>query len=115
MKTHELKSWPDSFNAMKSGVQLFDVRFDEGKERDFKVGDIAIMREFKPCKKCNGAGHTHDGYESCGCCPEPHGKYTGRKMKFKITSLIDDSTAAGFNHMMDEETVILGLKRISSL
>ena len=45
LKIHELKTWPKYFHEVKSGVKKFEIRkFD----RDFRVGDELILREFVP-------------------------------------------------------------------
>lgn len=42
---HELKSWPDQFDALSSKKKTHEVRrFD----RDFKVGDFVLLREYDP-------------------------------------------------------------------
>lgn len=38
MKTHELKTWPKYFEAVRTGVKTFEIRKDDRDER-FKVGD----------------------------------------------------------------------------
>jgi hypothetical protein len=42
---HELKSWPEYFQATKSGTKTFELRKGD---RDFKVGDIVVLREWEP-------------------------------------------------------------------
>lgn len=48
MKTHEVKSWPKSFQPIKSGAKRADIRRDD---RGYKVGDILIHREWLPEQK----------------------------------------------------------------
>ena len=48
LTTHELKTWPDEFNAVMAGKKTFDVR---AKDRDFKVGDYLTLQEYDPDKK----------------------------------------------------------------
>jgi len=45
-KVHDLKCWPESFNAIRSGRKRFEVRVDDG--RDYGVGDILRLREWDP-------------------------------------------------------------------
>jgi hypothetical protein len=45
MKKHELKTWPDFFEAMVSGKKRFEVRKND---RDFQIGDILILKEWIP-------------------------------------------------------------------
>jgi hypothetical protein len=43
MKTHILKIHPEYFKEVKSGKKTFEVRLND---RDYKVGDLVILREF---------------------------------------------------------------------
>lgn len=45
---HELKTWPEYFKAVASGEKNFEIRKND---RDFKVGDILILKEYDPVKK----------------------------------------------------------------
>ena len=42
MKTHELKTDPDVFDAVWNGQKTYEIRFDD---RGFAVGDILILEE----------------------------------------------------------------------
>ncbi len=45
---HELKSWPDEFDALAGGEKQHEVRrFD----RDFMVGDWILLRRYDPESK----------------------------------------------------------------
>lgn len=44
-KVHELKCWPEPFEAMWKDLKTCEVRKND---RDFKVGDILHLREFSP-------------------------------------------------------------------
>jgi hypothetical protein len=82
-KEHELKTWPESFNAIKDGRKTFDVR---RADRDFQEGDVLILQEFIPCGHCRGTGfeeNIHMG--ELKCCKKPHGKYTGRRIVTTVT------------------------------
>lgn len=61
MKTHELKTLPEYFAAQMNGMKKFEVRKND---RGFRVFDHVILREW-------------DGE-----------KYTGRKMKKRITYVL---------------------------
>ena len=43
--THQLKTWTWFFQAIVDGKKPWEIRFND---RDFKVGDILILREFDP-------------------------------------------------------------------
>lgn len=46
MTTHELKCWPEFFEAILSGEKTFDVR--KGEDRTYRIGDYLWLREYKP-------------------------------------------------------------------
>ncbi len=48
MKTHELKCWPQYFDAVWDNKKKFEIRIND---RDFKVGDILILKKFDPEKE----------------------------------------------------------------
>ena len=75
-KIHEIKTWPEPFEAIIKGLKSFDVRVND---RDYQVDDLLYHKEFKPCPECGGGGRVWDVGDMIGCgCPEPHGEYTGR-------------------------------------
>lgn len=48
MTTHDLKVWPQFFDAVADGVKTFEVRRnDRGFERD----DVLVLREWDPATK----------------------------------------------------------------
>lgn len=47
MAKHELKIWPEYFEPVFHRVKNFEVRKND---RDFKVGDIIVLRQFDPIK-----------------------------------------------------------------
>lgn len=66
--THVLKTWPQYFRAIKSGLKTFEIRRDD---RGFKVGDTLILKEWQP--------------ESPGAIPG----YTGHDLEVQVTYITD--------------------------
>jgi len=42
---HDLKTWPEFFEAVEAGKKTFEVRFND---RGYKVGDVLRLREWSP-------------------------------------------------------------------
>ena len=42
---HRLKSWPEYFRAVASGLKRFELRLDY---RPFEIGDTLILEEWNP-------------------------------------------------------------------
>ena|SRR5437868_2348434 len=60
--THDLKILPEYFAEVFKDKKTAEIRFDD---RDFRIGDTMVLREWKPRKK----------------------EYTGRKIIVKITGI----------------------------
>ena len=46
-RVHDLKTWPRSWEDIDAGTKRVDLRLDD---RDFRVGDVLILREFNPLR-----------------------------------------------------------------
>jgi hypothetical protein len=88
-KKHDLKTWPEHFKYIKTGIKTFEIREND---RGFEVGDILNLREFSPCSYCNGSGRVRDYTDlvSCNCMESknPKGKYSGRSIKRKVVYIL---------------------------
>lgn len=76
--THELKIIPCYFHDVKHGYKTFEIRRGD---RDFKAGDILILKEYKQ-------------YEERGGC---FAKYSGKSVAVKVTYVTNLSGVAGLN------------------
>lgn len=47
MKIHYLKTWPEEFESVKTGLKTFDIRIND---RGFTVGDILVLEKYDPTK-----------------------------------------------------------------
>lgn len=45
MTIHDLKCWPEPFEAMLAGCKRHEIRRDD---RGFEVGDLLLLREWAP-------------------------------------------------------------------
>jgi hypothetical protein len=62
--THEVKSWPEFFNALKEGRKTFDIRRDDRRPA-YAAGHHLMLREWDPDK----------------------GQYTGEQIRKRITDV----------------------------
>jgi len=46
--THELKSWPEQFDAVWVGFKTDEIRFDD---RGYDIGDLLVLRKWCPALK----------------------------------------------------------------
>ncbi len=69
MRTHELKTWPEPFDALIRGAKTFELRQDD---RGFAVGDTLVLREWVP-----DPSYLVD-----------RGRYTGRVHRARVTYLL---------------------------
>ena len=69
MAMHELKTWPEFFEAVRDGTKTFEVRKND---RNFQVGDVLMLVEYDPHK----------------------GEYTGQKETRRVTYILGDGFEA---------------------
>jgi hypothetical protein len=69
-RTHELKTWPEFFRAIRDGRKRFELRRND---RDFGVGDCLVLREWNPETK----------------------QYTGHKETRYVTYVLEDAEGLG--------------------
>jgi Domain of unknown function (DUF3850) len=53
---HELKTWPEFFKSVASGDKSFEIRRDD---RDFRVGDLLLLREWDPVTRAYSGRELH--------------------------------------------------------
>jgi len=89
---HELKTWPEFFEATRRGQKKFELRRDDRPE-GFQVGDELLLREFthhdKWCKTFFGEG--------CDCT-QTIGSYTDRTILVLVDYVVPANTV---NELMD--------------
>ncbi len=106
MKVHELKTWPESFRAVRAGAKTHEVRKND---RDFRVGDVLVLWEWALCWKCSGRGLMLEGgavipasidaptlararTELCGACNGIGGDYAGEVERVAVTHVTEGGT-----------------------
>lgn len=82
---HEVKCWPNYFDAIESGEKPFDVRRDD---RGYQKGDTLFLRRYDPAKLIESD------------------KYTGSEMNKEITYVL-----TGGQFGIEPGYVVLGLAR----
>lgn len=88
MAEHEVRSWTHLFEPLVDGRKTHDLR---KLDRDFKVGDTLIMREFDPAT----------------------GGYTGRQIKRKISYITSRDMPCAFSSaVLPHDYGILSLEEL---
>lgn len=75
MRTHELKTWPSFFAAVRDGSKTFEVRRND---RDFVVGDVLRLCEWDPCAD----------RVACSVLVRGVGDYTGLTHEMRVTYVL---------------------------
>ena len=94
LNIHELKILPIYFEEVVKGNKTFEIRKDD---RDFKIGDILLLKEYDPDKKYLDIEDE-----------ETH--YSGKKILKKILYVLKDIPSLG----LKEGYVLLGIKELDS-
>ena len=81
--THELKTWPQFFNATRNGEKRFELRRND-RIPPFQVGDQLLLKEWNPPKP--GETHFDDDFH-----------YTGRELLVRVDYIM---TAAEVDTIM---------------
>jgi hypothetical protein len=92
---HELKTWPEYFQAIVEGRKPFDYRLND---RGYQVGDVLHLREYVPPVIADDDFGLRDG----------GGYYTGRELRKSVTYILDDRLGP----TMREGFVIMGLGKM---
>lgn len=90
MATHELKTWPEFFEAIEAGHKTFEVRKND---RGFQKGDVLHLREY--CV-------THEN-------PAYAFKYTGNAFLVRVTYVLSGDTFG-----IKDGYVVMGIKKVRS-
>lgn len=64
VRNHELKSWPEFFDAVRDGSKTFEIRRND---RDYRVGDLLELRRWSPLEE----------------------RYTGEQLLVRVTYMTD--------------------------
>lgn len=85
---HELKTWPEGFDAIWKGLKTFDTRVDD---RSFQEGDRLTLREYHP-----GQGH-----------------YSGRQIDATVLYVLRGGDPAGRELGLPEGLVVMSIRTLS--
>lgn len=80
---HELKCWPEFYDAVASGVKTFEIRKND---RGYQVGDTLLLHRYDPQKQ----------------------EYTGESITRTVTYILPLETAPGVS--IENGTVVMGLQ-----
>jgi hypothetical protein len=100
-QAHELKCWPDSFEAIAGGFKAFELRKDD---RGYRVGDYLLLREWNPTPVVTPS-------VVIDLVPVRR-QYTGRNMMCVITYILRQGDAFGA-FLAEKDTVVLSIKLLA--
>lgn len=75
---HVLKTWPNAFEAVKSGAKRFEWRSDD---RGFEVGDILVLTLYDPQDP-----HKYNWVPSLARAPKPRAQVP--KLRMRVTYIL---------------------------
>lgn len=84
MAEHDLKVWPDYYDAIEDGRKPFEIRLND---RKYKVGDTLRLREYAPG-------------------PD---EYTGRECRRTVTFMLDGNDPQAFAFGLKAGFVAMGI------
>lgn len=96
MKTHELKTWSQYFEAIIAGEKTFELRKND---RDFKVGDKLLLKEYK-LLGLNNITQRIDG------------EYTGGEQMVEVTYLLNHEPMKN-NFGLQAGYCVMGIKKLN--
>lgn len=82
--THDLKTWPASFEEILKGTKRFEVR--KTTDRIFAIGDLLLLREYDPA-------------------PNQSAAYTDRTITARVTSIVGPS-----EYGLPPDVVVMGIE-----
>ena len=85
MRFHELKTWPEFFEAVLCGSKTFELRRDD---RGYDVRDVLTLCEWDPAEQ----------------------RYTGREVEVQVSYVLRNAVNFGLR----EGFVVLGLERVAA-
>jgi len=92
---HELKTWPDAFEAVLDGRKRYEIR---RADRAFAVGDTLLLREWRPAHEggCRLERQSPTEAPTCPLCKRRigeslPGEYTARELRVRVTYLTPEN------------------------
>lgn len=89
MNQHELKTWPEYFQAVWDGRKGFELRKDD---RGFQPGDLLMLREWSGYNTSEG--------------------YSGRRIHAIVTYMLDNTD---LGNILEDDYSVLGIKVLARL